>query len=183
MRRDHAVNRDRSRSIYRGGGLLTVTAAGCGEPQKVPESGTIGTNADFGEIQLRNVHLRPPDGHAFRPGDDYVVSLVAWHGSRVVASTGVLMISVVMKMGFLDFLDAQRRSGFGPSRLVSGLATREKTAPSAQHDLLFLLVRRSTRLADLRTPEVKMLLGLERCRRAVTLMADSGRTSGQGLLV
>ena len=59
--------------------LLALTAAGCGEPQKVLESGTIGTNADFGEIQLRNVHLRPPDGHAFRPGDDGVVSLALFN--------------------------------------------------------------------------------------------------------
>lgn len=59
--------------------LLALTATACGEPQKVYESGTIGTNDDFGEIQLRNVHLRPPDGHAFRSGDDGVVSLALFN--------------------------------------------------------------------------------------------------------
>ncbi|MDX8056629.1 copper chaperone PCu(A)C [Lentzea sp. BCCO 10_0798] len=59
--------------------LLALTTTACGVPQRVYESGTIGTNDDFGEIQLRNVHLRPPDGHAFRPGDDGVVSLALFN--------------------------------------------------------------------------------------------------------
>ncbi len=59
--------------------LLALTATACGEPQKVYQSGTTGTNAEFGEIQLRNVNLRPPDGHAFRPGDDGVVSLALFN--------------------------------------------------------------------------------------------------------
>ncbi|SMD18438.1 hypothetical protein [Lentzea albidocapillata] len=37
--------------------LLALATTACGEPQKVYESGTIGTNDDFGEIQLRNVDL------------------------------------------------------------------------------------------------------------------------------
>ncbi|MCX2948873.1 copper chaperone PCu(A)C [Lentzea sp. NEAU-D7] len=59
--------------------LLALTAASCGEPQRVYESGTIGTNAEFGEILLRNVHLRPPEGNAFRPGDDGVISLALFN--------------------------------------------------------------------------------------------------------
>lgn len=59
--------------------LLVLTTTSCGEPQRVRESGTVGTNAEFGEIQLRNVHLRPPEGHAFRPGDDGVISLALFN--------------------------------------------------------------------------------------------------------
>lgn len=59
--------------------LLALTVTSCGEPQRVLESGTVGTNAEFGEIQLRNVHVRPPEGHAFRPGDDGVISLALFN--------------------------------------------------------------------------------------------------------
>lgn len=59
--------------------VLALTTAACGEPQRVYESGTIGTNAELGEILLRNVHLRPPEGNAFRPGDDGVISLALFN--------------------------------------------------------------------------------------------------------
>lgn len=59
--------------------LLALTATSCGEPQRVYESGTVGTNAELGEILLRNVHFRPPEGNAFRPGDDGVISLALFN--------------------------------------------------------------------------------------------------------
>lgn len=58
---------------------LAVTALSCGEPQRVYESRTVGTNGEVGDVLLRNVHVRPPAGNAFRVGDDGVVVLAVFN--------------------------------------------------------------------------------------------------------
>lgn len=48
-------------------GVLGV--GGCGNPQEVIQSGTVGTNAQAGPVLLRNVHLAATE-NGYRPGDD-----------------------------------------------------------------------------------------------------------------
>lgn len=53
----------------------------CGEPQEVSGSGTIGTNAEVGDVKLRNVFVEAPGGNGYRPGDDAVVRLAMLNAS------------------------------------------------------------------------------------------------------
>ncbi|PXY22662.1 hypothetical protein BAY60_22855 [Prauserella muralis] len=59
-------------------GLLAAGAlaalGGCADAQAEKSAGTIGTNVEAGDIELRNVVVEPPDdGRAYRPGEDAVV--------------------------------------------------------------------------------------------------------------
>lgn len=51
-----------------------VLGAGCAaEPQQVQRAGTIGTNAQVGQMLIRNVHVDAPEKGLYLPGDNAVV--------------------------------------------------------------------------------------------------------------
>lgn len=54
---------------------VLVAVVACGEPQRELESGTMGTNAEVGDVVLRNVFIEAPAGHAYQAGEDAVVRL------------------------------------------------------------------------------------------------------------
>ncbi|GAA3463627.1 copper chaperone PCu(A)C [Saccharothrix longispora] len=56
-------------------GATSLVLAGCGEPQQVLRSGTMGANGHVGEVVLRNVLVEAPAGGPWRAGDDADVTL------------------------------------------------------------------------------------------------------------
>ncbi|MEV1119267.1 copper chaperone PCu(A)C [Actinosynnema sp. NPDC049800] len=68
---------------------VAVAVVSCGEPQRQLESGTIGSNGQVGDVELRNVVVEPPPEHRWRPGDDATVWLTllsrADHADALVA--------------------------------------------------------------------------------------------------
>ncbi|HEY6744353.1 MAG TPA: copper chaperone PCu(A)C [Mycobacteriales bacterium] len=63
-------------------GIASLTA-GCGDPQEVIESGTTGTNAQIGDLLLRNLQIDEPSGPSYSPGADPRVFLtIVNEGSR-----------------------------------------------------------------------------------------------------
>lgn len=50
--------------------VATLLAAGCGDPQQVIQAGTTGTNAQVGDILLRNVYIDEPADPAYESGAD-----------------------------------------------------------------------------------------------------------------
>jgi copper(I)-binding protein len=59
----------------------TAVLASCGEPQRVHQSGTMGTNAEVGGVVLRNVFVQAPGDGSYQPGEDAVVRLAMFGGS------------------------------------------------------------------------------------------------------
>ncbi|MFD7658006.1 copper chaperone PCu(A)C [Actinosynnema sp. NPDC059797] len=65
-------------------GIVVVAAAvlaSCGEPQRVYESGTMGTNAEVGDVVLRNVFVEAPGDSSYQRGEDAVVRLAMFSES------------------------------------------------------------------------------------------------------
>jgi len=60
---------------------VAAVLASCGEPQRVLESGTMGTNAEVGDVVLRNVFVQAPGDSSYRPGEDAVVRLAMFSDS------------------------------------------------------------------------------------------------------
>ncbi|GGP73955.1 copper chaperone PCu(A)C [Saccharothrix coeruleofusca] len=60
---------------------VAAVLASCGEPQQELKSGTMGTNAQVGDVVLRNVFVRAPEDHSYQPGDDAVVQLAMFSRS------------------------------------------------------------------------------------------------------
>lgn len=60
---------------------VVVVSTSCGEPQQVHGSGTMGTNAEVGDVVLRNVFVRAPGDGAYQRGEDAVVRLAMFSRS------------------------------------------------------------------------------------------------------
>jgi hypothetical protein len=82
--------------------VVLLGSASCGEPQRVLESGTMGTNGRVGDVLLRNVFVEAPDGSGYQPGDDATVRLALFSeadrpdtllGVRSDAARGVEMLA------------------------------------------------------------------------------------------
>ena len=59
-----------------------VVSTSCGEPQEVHGSGTRGTNAEVGDVALRNVFVRAPGDGTYQRGEDAVVRLAMFSRSE-----------------------------------------------------------------------------------------------------
>ncbi|PSL57394.1 copper(I)-binding protein [Saccharothrix carnea] len=58
-----------------------VVSTSCGEPQQVHGNGTVGANAEVGDVVLRNVFVRAPGDGAYQRGEDAVVRLAMFSRS------------------------------------------------------------------------------------------------------
>jgi copper(I)-binding protein len=75
----HSIPPARSRRRRLGSAATLACAvavlAGCGHPQEVLQSGTVGTNAQIGAILLRNVYVENPMRNGYRSAGDATVRL------------------------------------------------------------------------------------------------------------
>jgi hypothetical protein len=69
---------DRHRNFYSALLAVVLVAAACGSPQESLESNTVGTNAEVGNVLLRNVHLAATE-EPYRPGDTAVARLMLFN--------------------------------------------------------------------------------------------------------
>lgn len=53
---------------------VVIVLGGCGNPQRTPGAGTIGTNGEIGQVQLRSVRLAQTED-AYQPGENAIVRL------------------------------------------------------------------------------------------------------------
>jgi copper(I)-binding protein len=74
-----AARRPRADRRRTGAAVLVLSAAtllaGCGRPQQVLQSGTVGANSQVGDVLLRNVYVENPAGTGYPGGGDATVRL------------------------------------------------------------------------------------------------------------
>jgi copper(I)-binding protein len=69
---------------------LAAVLAGCGNPQQVIQSGTVGSNGQIGDVLLRNVYVESPSADGYPAGSDATVRLTLLNqASQPDALTGV----------------------------------------------------------------------------------------------
>ncbi|GAA0555276.1 uncharacterized protein DUF461 [Saccharopolyspora erythraea NRRL 2338] len=61
--------------------LAVLTAAGCGNPQEVIDSNTVGSNARVGDVLLRNVHLAATED-PYQPGETATAKLMLFNQAQ-----------------------------------------------------------------------------------------------------